>query len=256
MTEQQTQEAAPQVYAPGTPIWIDVNAPDPAARAFYSGLFGWKVWVNDDPMYGGYGMFFQDGKQVAGVGPTMDPNQPSAWSTYLKTADADETAAKVADAGGQVVVPVMQVGPNGRMAIFTDPAGAFVGIWEPGEHKGSELFNQPVSLIWSELRSRNLEAASGFYHRVFGWDPSGGDGWAQYDIDGRPIASGTSIDSATPAVVSSHWRPYFSVQDCAETVDSARAMGATVLEEPHTEEYGTFAVLQDPQGAVFGVMSS
>src|SRR3989475_12830054 len=49
------------------PVWVDLASSDPAAaREFYSKLFGWKVEVNPDPQYGGYGRAQHGGKEVAG----------------------------------------------------------------------------------------------------------------------------------------------------------------------------------------------
>ena len=102
MTEVQTSQTEQQRHAPGTPIWNDVNAPDAAAaRAFYSSLFGWNAVVTPDEQYGGYGMFFHDGKQVAGVGPTMDEHQPAAWTPYVMTENAEETTAKAPQPAGR-----------------------------------------------------------------------------------------------------------------------------------------------------------
>ena len=80
---------------------------------------------------GGYGFFLKDGKLVAGYGPQMNPGPP-VWTTYVSVADADETAAKVTAAGGTVLMPPMDVMTAGRMAVFQDPGGAFLSIWQPG----------------------------------------------------------------------------------------------------------------------------
>ena len=96
----------PQValHAPGTPSWVDLASPNlDASRKFYSALFGWKAEVTDDPAAQGYTMFLKNGKQVAGLGGLQMPEQPSAWSTYVATEDADKTAKAVQEAGGKVV---------------------------------------------------------------------------------------------------------------------------------------------------------
>jgi len=114
------------------PAWVDLSTSDaPAAREFYSKLFGWKVEVNPDPQYGGYGMANVGGKQVAGIGPQMSPEAPTAWSVYIGTDDADDLAKKVQTAGGKVIAPPFDVGDQGRMAVFQDPTGAFISAWQP-----------------------------------------------------------------------------------------------------------------------------
>ena len=78
------------------PAWVDLGTTDTVvASRFYSTLFGWVVRVNPDPLYGGYGRAVLDGKDVAGIGPTMSPQQPVAWSVYIGTDDAEAVGHKV-----------------------------------------------------------------------------------------------------------------------------------------------------------------
>src|SRR5947209_2693898 len=109
------------------PIWLDLSSSDAAgSRDFYSKLFGWKIEVNPDPQYGDYGMAKVGGKDVAGIGPKMSPEAPTAWSIYIGTTDGTELARKVEGAGGKVVMQPFDVGDQGRMVVFQDPSGAFI----------------------------------------------------------------------------------------------------------------------------------
>ena len=84
-------------YEPGTPSWVDLGTKDvEAAAGFYGTLFGW-THESAGPDAGGYGFFLKDGKQVAGVGPLMDPQQPPAWASYVTVEDLDATAEKVGE---------------------------------------------------------------------------------------------------------------------------------------------------------------
>src|SRR5207248_2812771 len=85
------------------------------------------------PKAGGYALAKQDGKDVAGIGGTQNPNGPSAWMVYIGTKDADALAKKVEAAGGKVIAPPFAVLKSGRMAVFQDPSGAFISAWEPNE---------------------------------------------------------------------------------------------------------------------------
>ena len=146
----------------GTPIWVDLATTDiSAATRFYGGLFGWTAEDLGEAA-GHYNMFRKDGKQVAAANAVMDPHQPPAWTTYVSTGDANATAAKVRAAGGTVAMEPMQVMDAGSMAVFQDPTGAFFAVWQPGSHKGAELFNKPGSLTWNELSTRDIGAAKSF----------------------------------------------------------------------------------------------
>src|SRR5438105_14046379 len=90
------------IYAPGTPMWIDLATSDVgASSAFYGGLFGW-VFKSAGPDSGGYGMLTLKGKEVAGIGPQQNPRQPPSWSTYVAPEDDNATAQTVREAGGNV----------------------------------------------------------------------------------------------------------------------------------------------------------
>src|SRR5229473_7020786 len=90
------------------PVWVDLATSDAAAgRDFYSKLFGWNVEVNPDPQYGGYALAKVGGKDVAGIGPKMMAEAPTAWTIYIGTPDAADTAKKAEAAGAKVIVPPM-----------------------------------------------------------------------------------------------------------------------------------------------------
>ena len=63
-----------RTYAPGTPSWVDMGSPDPAASAeFYRSFFGWTVDFDERPEAGGYAVATLRGKSVAGLGRTKTP---------------------------------------------------------------------------------------------------------------------------------------------------------------------------------------
>ena len=118
-------------YAPGTPSWVELSSPDTDASArFYGELMGWTA-TEPGPVEetGGYRMFLQDGKTVAGLMGHMGEGQPTAWTTYVNVADAAEAAERAKEAGGGVLVEPMDVMDIGSMAFITDPAGAALGLW-------------------------------------------------------------------------------------------------------------------------------
>ena len=121
------------------PVWTDLSTSDAeGARKFYSAVFGWKVEVNPDPQYGGYALAKAGGKDVAGIGPKQMDEAPTAWTVYIGTPDAAETAKKAEAAGAKIIAPVMEVGDQGHMAIIQDPSGAYLGLWQAGKMQGSQ----------------------------------------------------------------------------------------------------------------------
>jgi predicted enzyme related to lactoylglutathione lyase len=206
-------------------------------------------------------MFQQDGKNVGGLMGHMQAGQPTVWATYISVADADATAAKVKAAGGSVIVEPMDVMDIGRMAFFTDPSGAAFGIWQPRRFAGADLVNEPNSLCWNEVLTRDADADKAFYPAVFGWDASrpsfagAPESYTVWEIGGKPIGGMMQMtDEYFPAQVPPHWSVCFAVADCDATVAKAKDLGATITMEPMDMPIGRFAGLIDPQGAAFTVM--
>ena len=244
-------------YPPGTPTWVDLSTTDvDAGRRFYEELFGWTTDEPAGPEFGGYAMFRDDGKLVAGSGPVMG-GAPPAWTTYIRTADAAATAQKVRDAGGEVVVEPMEIPGAGSMAVIKDPTGAYFGVWQNGEHKGSEKFNEPVSLSWNELGTRDVAAAKDFYTKVFGWTTEGDD-YVTWQLDGKSVGGCMDLTSVgVPDEVPANWLSYFAVKSVDETAERVKELGGTVTRPPSDiPGMGRFAVVADPQGAVFAIFSS
>ena len=94
---------------------------------------------------------------------------PDLWSVYLAIDDAEATAARVTEHGGQVMVPAMDVMALGRMAVVVDVGGAVIGMWQPGEHRGFGFVGEPGAPSWFELHTRDYDKSLDFYRTVFGW---------------------------------------------------------------------------------------
>lgn len=245
------------------PIWLDLSAGDPeGARKFYSKVFGWKIEINPDPQYGGYSLAKLGGKDVAGIGPKQDPSGPTAWTVYVGSGDADETVKKTQAAGGKVVVEPMQVGPQGRMVIIQDPAGAFLGVWEPGEMKGAGVMRAENAFSWAELNARGIDKATPFYQKVFGWSIKTNDMGAdqppylEFQLKGESVGGGMEMNPMVPKEVPSYWMPYFGAKDVDKAHQRAKDAGAREMLPPQDFPGGRFSILSDPEGAAFGIMST
>jgi predicted enzyme related to lactoylglutathione lyase len=246
-------------YEPGTPSWVDLSTPDPdAAKRFYGALFGWEA-EDAGPVEetGGYANFKLRGRNVAGIGPLMDPSQPPVWSTYVSTDDADATVERARAAGAQVHVEPMDVLDAGRFALFGHPAGGFVGVWQPARHIGAELVNEPGSLTWNQLHTRDREGAAAFYNAVFGWTLGDFGGTPVFKLGDAVIGGTMDMPPGTPDEVPAYWMAIFSVADTDATVAKAQELGGQVIAPPgDIEGIGRFAALADPQGVVFSIIAT
>jgi predicted enzyme related to lactoylglutathione lyase len=243
------------------PAWVDLSTSDaPAAREFYAKVFGWKIEVNPDPQYGGYGMANVGGKQVAGIGPKMSPDAPTAWSVYIGTDNADDLAKKVQAAGGKVIAPPFDVGDQGRMAVFQDPTGAFISGWQPRAMNAEFPSGEAGTFAWAELSSRGVDKALPFYQKVFGWTTKTSDmgpdspPYNEFQLGGESIAGGQEMQPMVPAQVPSYWLAYFGVDDVDKSFKTATQAGAKEIVAPMDFPGGRFAIVSDPQGAAFGLL--
>ena len=245
-------------YAPGTPSWVDLGTPDPAAAAvFYRGLFGWDI-DEGPPEAGGYRMCMLHGKPVAGLGPQQNTETPPWWTTYISVHSADEAVAAVTADGGSIIVPAMDVMDVGRMAVLADSCGAVFSVWQPRSHIGAGLVNEPGTLCWNELATRHPVEHVGFYTAVFDWEPVRSDGpmaYTEFRLHGRSVAGMMEMSDQFPPDMPDNWTVYFAVADCDASAARVAELGGTVIMQPTDIPPGRFAVCQDPQGAVFQIMA-
>lgn len=251
--------------APGTPSYIDLATSDlDAAKSFYTTLFAWDT--EDSPLpYGGvYTSFSKNGKTVAGgysMSPEMvDMGVPPHWATYVTVANADATAKAVTAAGGSLITQPFDVMTAGRMAVAKDPTGATFSVWQPNESIGSYLVNEPGTLIWNELQTSDTAASEKFYGDVFGWKahtsvmPTGE--YTSFMLGERPVAGMMEIRPEWDPIPP-NWSIYLAVEDFDVAIEKVIALGAAPAMEPmDVPGVGQFVLLQDPQGAMFFVMST
>jgi len=245
----------------GTPTWIDLGIPDlDRAMTFYGALFGWEFDVGPAE-FGHYTQCLLRGRPVAAIRPNPDPDATDFWwNVYFATDDCDAAAARARDAGGSIITGPMDVLDQGRMAVFTDPGGAFFSVWQPDRDTAAEVVNQHGSLTWNELLTSDAAAARAFYPPVLGVSErtvSMGEGteYTVLEAGGRAVAGMMQIDTSWGPLPTG-WDVYFAVDDCDLSHARALELGGVSVAEPRDTPAGRFAALDDPQGGRFSIISN
>jgi hypothetical protein len=249
-------------HAPGTFSWPELATSDQAgAKKFYAALFGWTM--NDTPMGEGesYTMINLGDRGVGALYTKRneEASTPPHWNSYVSVEKADAAAAKAKQLGGKVLAEPFDVMDVGRMAVIQDPTGAVFCVWEAKKHIGAGVLGETGSLVWTELMTPDTNQASAFYSGLFGWKPKttdmGND--MKYTVFNRGEVGAGGMMAIPPnmADIPPHWKPYFAVADADAIVSKAAQLGGKVV-MPATDIPGTgrFAILEDPQGATFGIL--
>ena len=184
----------------------------------------------------------------------MNPGPP-AWMTYITVASVDDTAAKITAAGGTIVAPPMDVMAAGRMAVAQDPTGAFFSIWQAGESIGAEIVNEPGTLCWNELNTRDVDGALAFYEQVFGLKAERSEMYNEFQLGDRVVGGCMRMPAMVPAEVPGALARVLRGRRHRGATAKAKSLGAMAMVEPmEAGDVGRFSVLGDPMGAVFAII--
>ncbi|MBV8521107.1 MAG: VOC family protein [Acetobacteraceae bacterium] len=250
-------------HVPGSFCWMELATSDQnSAKHYYANLFGWQA--ADTPMGPDamYTIFRLDNRDSAACYTLhkgqRDAGVPPHWMIYVAVENVDAMAQKAGSLGGQVMVPPFDVMDLGRMAVITDPTGAFISMWQSKQHSGIGVRDEEGAFCWADLNTPDPEKASKFYSSLFGWemmkDPKDTSGYIHIK-NGENFQGG--IPAEIPPGVPAHWLPYFQTSNCDASARSAQELGGKVCFGPMSlEGVGRFAAVLDPQGAAFAIFQS
>jgi predicted enzyme related to lactoylglutathione lyase len=251
-------------HVPGTFCWVDLATTNAdGAKTFYGELMGWTMMDVPAGQSMVYTMLQHHDKIVAAL-YAMGPEQraqgwPPHWMSYVCVGDADETAAKAKSLGGSVIMEPADIFEYGRMGLIQDPTGAILGLWQPQKHIGAQMKNEIGTFCWNELMTKDEQKAGEFYSTLFGWTPQTqemGDGslYTMFKLSDIQVGGMMKIQQEWKDVPP-NWMVYFAVENCDSSVDSVTSLGGkTIVPVTHIPDVGRFAVIEDPQGAVFGIV--
>lgn len=236
----------------GTPCWIDIQTDVSRAKDFYGAVMGWSF----KPVVGaaGWVMGMDRDQPVAAIGP----GEPRDWLVFLHVSDIESATEAMVAAGGDLAVPPGDVGKLGKAAIFDDPGGTPVALWQPGTHKGFTITGNPGTPVWFELNSHKGELVRDFFSKSMGLEAQPMPGPMTYftlHAEGRPRYGVMQMQEARVAEQSA-WIVYFQSPEVDAKAEQVKALGGQVLAGPFDSPFGRIAVCTDPMGTRFMLIRS
>jgi predicted enzyme related to lactoylglutathione lyase len=115
--------------------------------------------------------------------------------------------------------------------------------------------------IWYELATVDVAKQKQFYADVFGWSFSTinkkDDQYTLIKNNGRNIAGLFSVKPREDVNIGALWIGLMSVNDPDKTTSIIKSAGGSVHTQPtRLPQRGTYALVRDPEGAIFGVLKS
>jgi predicted enzyme related to lactoylglutathione lyase len=197
--------------------------------------------------------------------------EPVNWLPLVRVENVEKSLARILELGGSLLVPTQSTG-FAKATVVRGVTGEAIGLWQTPAVDGDEpVLMHPDVCGWFELVTRDPDRAAAFYRAAFDWHIADEGGYRFIGNDAGQFGgivelAGDWEDHAFLAAIGSargekqdvppHWMVFFFVDDCEVFTDEAESLGAQVTGRPESlHTLGTFAVLRDPQGVYFSVLS-
>jgi predicted enzyme related to lactoylglutathione lyase len=113
---------------PGGIVHVEFHVKEPKKlEAFYGNLFGWKFEAVPGM---DYSLFQAPSGPGGGVGTLQPGNWPSGIINYIYVDSVEKFEGKIKKAGGKIISPKMEIPGQGWFAVFEDPSGTRMALWE------------------------------------------------------------------------------------------------------------------------------
>jgi predicted enzyme related to lactoylglutathione lyase len=251
----------------GKIIWHELLTDTPVeSRRFYHELFGWEfeelglsVGFSQNA---NYTLIRNKGKLIGGmIDQNLLPTDAdiSQWVVLMSVADIDAATRHVEASNGKVFSPPVDLADRGRMAVVTDPQGAFLSLLET--RGGDPLDSTETDIggfLWNELWTSDVEAASRFYQGLANFKAEDravkqdavNTSYRLMKVDGVPRVG--VLPNPVPDLMPV-WTTYIRVTDAAELdaiVARVEDLGGSLLLAPQDRAIGgRVALIADPSGA-------
>ena len=204
-------------HAPGEPCWAELTTPDvDATERFYDALFGWSIPATEQSeQFSGYRQALKgeqagrrrDAADAGGASPrpgrptsrSTTPTRSPAWSPRRAERRSPSRWTSATWAG-------WRSSPTRRA-----PSS---GSGRPARSRAPPLVGEHGAPTWSELGTRDVEAARAFYAKVLDWRFEDKEfdlgAYTTISAGGGPFGGLLDITERVPAEIPAHWLVYFA----------------------------------------------
>jgi len=110
--------------------------------------------------------------------------------------------------------------------------------------------------VWFEYVSKEPKKAQAFFGELFNWGtqdvPMPQGAYQMIAVAGKTIGGYLPTPEGAPA--QAHWLPHLGVESAKDSAAKVKSLGGTIAKEAtKIGDFGTMAVVKDPQGAVFAL---
>ena len=236
--------------------WFGIISTDiDKAKAFYSEALGWKVMTA--PMGDSEAtMFVASGVPIAHLSEPPMPGVPSHWDNYLRVEDVDASSAAAKANGGQILVPPTDI-PPGRFSVVTSPSGAAISLFHEADPSAENAQPGEGGIHWTELHSTDVAADLEWLRSTLGLESADmpmpdGD---YYILSGDSGQLGGAMSQRAPGAPA-YWLSWVDVADVDATIERVKRYGGKAITPTFdVENVGRMAVVSDPTGGAFGVIT-
>ncbi len=113
---------------------------------------------------------------------------------------------------------------------------------------------------WMDLTVPNAEKVKEFYCSVVGWNSNEhvmGDynDFEMMDDENKESVTGICHKKGVNKNIPSQWLIYINVQNVNKSISTCESLGGKLIDGPRKMGKYEFAVIQDPEGAIVGILS-
>jgi uncharacterized protein len=124
----------------------------------------------------------------------------------------------------------------------------------------TDISQQHGAFSWCELMTTDTTAAKAFYTRLFGWTIEERTmpemTYNVMSVGNKEVCGLVQMPPGIPAGVPPRWGVYVTVDDVDATAKLVVELGGEVMQPPvDIDASMRFALIKDPQGAMFSIIS-